>query len=99
MHVRAHGETSVLEYFAFTYIGDVIGGELEGIGHVLQCPPKDLSMEELCTLFIEDLILKLSTPGFDGTPQFWSLLLRLAWSDKQWSRNVTKVPDLVCILL
>jgi len=80
MHVQAHGAISVLECFAFTYhIGDVIGGELEGIRHVLQCPPEDLSMEELCTLFIEDPILKLSTPGFGGTPQFWSLLLSRDW--------------------
>ncbi|KAF8547258.1 hypothetical protein OG21DRAFT_1383575, partial [Imleria badia] len=82
-NVRARGATTVLERFAFNCVGDVIDDELEGIKHVLQCPPEDLSMEELCTLFVEDLILKFSSPGFGGTPRFWSLLLRLAQTDKQ----------------
>jgi len=75
MHVQAHGATTVLEHFTFKCIRDVIDDELEGIRHVLQCPPEDLSMEELCALFIEDLILKLNSPGFGGTLKFWSLLL------------------------
>lgn len=99
MHVRAHGATTLLECFAFNCVGDVIGNELKGIRDVLQCPPEDLSMKELYTLFVEDPILKLSSPGFCGTLKLWFLLLGLVQSNKQQSHNISKVPDMVCTYL
>ena len=42
------------------------------------CPAEDLSLEELTGIFLEDLILKFSSPGFGGAPKFWSLLARLS---------------------
>ena len=84
---------------AFTCVGNVIADELNGIKHVMQYLAEDLSMQELCNLCIEDLMLKLSSPGFGGTPRFWSLLLQLAQTDEQQGQNTRKSPDLVCTII
>ncbi|KAG6373120.1 hypothetical protein JVT61DRAFT_6722 [Boletus reticuloceps] len=94
-HHRARGGQITLERFAFTCVGTVIEKELDVIKDVLACPKEDLSMEDLTSLFIEDLILKLSALGFGGTPKFWSVLLRLTRTERQKARNTEKNPDLV----
>jgi hypothetical protein len=48
--------------------------ELEGITVAMLCSAEDLLLEELTGIFLEDLILKFSCPGFSGTLKFWSLL-------------------------
>ncbi|KAF8141805.1 hypothetical protein EV363DRAFT_1291781 [Boletus edulis] len=74
-----------IEHFAFQCIRDVIDAELDEIRHVLQCPAEDLSMDELCNLFVEDLILKLSSPGFGGTPKLCLSLFTRDTSQKYQS--------------
>jgi hypothetical protein len=95
-HRRAHGAKYVLERFAFSCVGQVIEAELDGISDVMRCPAEDLSTEELTSLFIEDLILRFSSPGFGGTPKFWALLLQLTQTSRQKLQNSDKVPNLVC---
>ncbi|KIJ04976.1 hypothetical protein PAXINDRAFT_42421, partial [Paxillus involutus ATCC 200175] len=67
---RAQGARPALERFAFLCVGDVVEAELDGIKDTMHCPAEDLSTEGLTSLFIEDLLLKLSSPGFGGTPKF-----------------------------
>ncbi|KAI9459546.1 hypothetical protein HD554DRAFT_2206991 [Boletus coccyginus] len=64
---HAEGASHIIERFAFGCVASVIRSELQG----------KLSMEGLTGQQIEDLILKLSSLGFGGTPKFWSLLHRL----------------------
>ncbi|KAF9236815.1 hypothetical protein BU15DRAFT_88956 [Melanogaster broomeanus] len=92
-HKRAQGAKPALERFAFSCVGDVVEGELEGI------MSKDLSTEGLTGLFVEDLLLKLSSPGFGGTPKLWSLLVRLTQTPKQKKLNKEKIPDLVILAI
>ena len=94
-HRRAQGAKYPLERFAFSCVESVIKNELEGIRAVMLCPAEDLSLEELTGIFLEDLILKFSSPGFGGTPKFWSLLARLTQTDEQCLVNTKKVPNLV----
>ena len=94
-HRRAQGAKYPLERFAFLCVEAVIEKELQGIREMMLCPAEDLSLEELTGIFLEDLILKLSSPGFGGTPKFWSLLAQLTQTDEQRSVNTKKVPDLV----
>ncbi|KIJ04333.1 hypothetical protein PAXINDRAFT_142010, partial [Paxillus involutus ATCC 200175] len=96
---RAQGARPALERFAFLCVGDVVEAELDGIKDTMHCPAEDLSTEGLTSLFIEDLILKLSSPGFGGTPKFWSLLTRVTQTRTQKLRNKEKIPDLVILAI
>jgi len=73
-HRRAQGAKYPLECFVFSCVKSVIENELEGIRAVMLCPAEDLSLDELTGIFLEDLVLKFSSPGFGGTLKFWSLL-------------------------
>ncbi|KIK97806.1 hypothetical protein PAXRUDRAFT_808047, partial [Paxillus rubicundulus Ve08.2h10] len=68
MSKQAQGARPTLEHFAFLCFGDVVEAELDGIKDTRHCPAEDLSMEGLTSLFIEDLLLKLSSPGFEKIP-------------------------------
>ncbi|EGN96693.1 hypothetical protein SERLA73DRAFT_75565 [Serpula lacrymans var. lacrymans S7.3] len=82
-NARASGAKGVLEKFLFGCIGEVLEDELRRIQDLAKCPPEDVSEEGLTSLFIEDLVLKLQSPGFDGTPMLWALLQHLTRTDSQ----------------
>lgn len=95
---RAEGASHVVEQFAFDCVTSVIGSELQGVSETMRCSAEELSTEGLTGLQIEDLILKLSSPGFGGTPKFWSLLRRLTHTKRQQDRHMQKDADLVCTI-
>ncbi|EGO01119.1 hypothetical protein SERLA73DRAFT_72090 [Serpula lacrymans var. lacrymans S7.3] len=66
----AHGAQLVLEEFSLSCVADILEAELESIKDMCYCPPEDVSEEGLTSLYIEDILLKLCSPGFGGTPKF-----------------------------
>ncbi|KAN0091041.1 hypothetical protein V8E55_004607 [Tylopilus felleus] len=71
---RAEGASHIVECFTFDCVTSAIKTELEQVSETMRCPADELSTEGLTGLQIEDLILKLSSPGFHGILKFWSLL-------------------------
>ncbi|EGO29803.1 hypothetical protein SERLADRAFT_433759 [Serpula lacrymans var. lacrymans S7.9] len=90
----ASGAKAVLEEFLFGCIGEVLEGKLQRIQNLAKCPPEDVSEEGLTSLFTEDLVLKLQSPGFDGTLMLWKLLQRLTRTESQEKRNAKQSTDL-----
>ena len=93
---HAKGARHVLSRFAFDCVAKEIDKELEGVKEAMRCPADEWTTEGLTSLHINDLLLKLSSPGFGGTPKFWSLLQRLTHGRRQ-NRNTKKNPDLVSL--
>ncbi|KAH7921009.1 hypothetical protein BV22DRAFT_1132613 [Leucogyrophana mollusca] len=94
-HVRAAGARRPLELFAFSCVADVVNAELDGIKSLTRCPDEQVSGDGFTSLYIEDMLLKLSSPGFGGTPKLWALLGRLTKTSAQEKRNTEKNTDLV----
>lgn len=94
-HLWAQGAKYPLQQFALFCIGSTVEWELDGIKDVLCCPPEDLSTEELTMIYIEDFILKFSTPGFGGILKLWALLASLMQTPEQCLSNIKKLPNLV----
>ena len=93
--VRAQGGSRALGEFSFEYMVQAVEDELETVQDIMQCPEDALSADGLTSLFIEDMILKLSTPGFGGTPTLWSFLHRVTQTVKQRENNTYKTPEFV----
>ncbi|OAX38128.1 hypothetical protein K503DRAFT_183291 [Rhizopogon vinicolor AM-OR11-026] len=72
--VRAQGGSHALGEFSFECMVQAVEDELETVQDIMQYPDDALSADGLTSLFIEDMILKLSTPGFGGTPTLWAFL-------------------------
>ncbi|EGO28171.1 hypothetical protein SERLADRAFT_434025 [Serpula lacrymans var. lacrymans S7.9] len=86
-NARATVGKDVLEAFAFSCVREAIERELNSIQELAKCPPKDVSEEGLTSLLIDDLVLKLQSPGFGGTPKLWELLQRLTRTPTQEKQN------------
>ncbi|KAH7910892.1 hypothetical protein BJ138DRAFT_1187476 [Hygrophoropsis aurantiaca] len=94
-HTRAEGARQPLETFAFSCVADVVNAELQGIQDLTRCSDEQISGEGFTSLYIEDMVLKLSSPGFGGTPKFWALLQRLTKTRAQEKRKTQRSTDLV----
>ncbi|OAX32450.1 hypothetical protein K503DRAFT_606133, partial [Rhizopogon vinicolor AM-OR11-026] len=94
--VRAQGGSRALGEFSFECMVQAVEDELEAVQDIMQCPEDAVSADGLTSLFIEDMILKLSTPGFGGTPTLWAFLHRVTRTVKQRENSTYKTPELVC---
>ncbi|EGO02443.1 hypothetical protein SERLA73DRAFT_158474 [Serpula lacrymans var. lacrymans S7.3] len=94
-NARATVGKDVLEAFAFSCVREAIERELNSIQELAKCPPKDVSEEGLTSLLIDDLVLKLQSPGFGGTPKLWELLQRLTRTPTQEKQNSGQNTDFV----
>ncbi|EGO26773.1 hypothetical protein SERLADRAFT_407431 [Serpula lacrymans var. lacrymans S7.9] len=63
----AHGAQLVLEEFSLSCVADILEAELESIKDMCYCPPEDVSEEGLTSLYIEDILLKLSAQEKQNT--------------------------------
>ncbi|KAH7925761.1 hypothetical protein BV22DRAFT_1160019 [Leucogyrophana mollusca] len=92
---RARAAKQPLEQFALSCTIKAVEAELEAVKDIMRCPEDDLSIDGLTSFFVEDMLLKLSTPGFGGTPKLWALLRCLTQTQRQRERNTSKNPDLM----
>jgi len=92
---RPRGARTTMESFAISCVMEMAEEELDGLAGFARCSDEELSTEGFTGLFIKDMVLKLSTPGFGGAPRLWALLKRLAQTSKQAEHNTEKKPDLV----
>ncbi|OAX38547.1 hypothetical protein K503DRAFT_849965 [Rhizopogon vinicolor AM-OR11-026] len=93
---RTLGSICALREFSFECMVQAVEDELETVQDIMQCPEDALSADGLTNLFIENIILKLSIPGFGGTPTLWAFLHRVTQTVKQRENNTYKTPELVC---
>ncbi|EGO05048.1 hypothetical protein SERLA73DRAFT_68695 [Serpula lacrymans var. lacrymans S7.3] len=82
-NARATGGKDVLKVFAFPCVREAIERELNSIQELAKCLPEDVSEEGFTSLLIDDLVLKLQSPGFGGTPKLWELLQQLTRTPTQ----------------
>lgn len=89
-----------MESFAFSCVAEVMEDELRGLTAFAWCSDKELSTERFTSLFVKDMVHKLSTPGFGSAPHLWAFLQQLAQTVKQADHNIKKKPDLAsaCVL-
>ncbi|KAH7890501.1 hypothetical protein F5I97DRAFT_1933788 [Phlebopus sp. FC_14] len=82
-HARAHGGSHMLELFTFKCVGDVLNTELDGLRDLCACPSDKVSEIGLTSFFVEDMLLKLSSPGFGGALKLWNMLQTISSTTEQ----------------